>query len=139
MSLARSGEYSAAASTVNVSYQTILAHRKSNPEFALACKQAEGELDEKMMEVVFKLAIEGVIETKFDPVTGKKISEKRIFNDKILLKWLGRRKPEQWGAKIAVNATVESKVEHTVKIIAPKDLTKTSRNRMRDFLDTVEN
>ncbi len=132
--LAKNGEIVASAAVANVSRQLIYDCQNANPEFKAACKRAKGKLLEELVDVARKLAIEGLVEKQYDR-NGKELGEKRKYSERVLLKWLARVAPGEWGDKLRVDQKVTAKVTH--RTVKPKDLSPEGRAHVRGLLESM--
>lgn len=132
--LAKNGEIVASAAVANVSRQLIYDRQNSDPAFKAACKRAKGKLLEELVDVARKLAIEGLVEKQYDR-SGREIGEKVKFSERVLLKWLARVAPAEWGDKLRVDQKITAKVTH--RTVKPKDLSPESRAHVRGLLDSM--
>ncbi len=131
--LAKTGEIVASAALAGVARHTVYDRMKADPDFAAACKHARAVLLSRLVAVAEKLAIEGLVEEQFDR-NGKKIGEKRKYSERVLLRWLARAAPEQWGDKIKIDQKVSAKVEH--RTVKPRDLSPEGRAHVKGLLDS---
>ena len=132
--LAKNGEVVASAAVAGVTRQCVYDRQNADPEFRAACKAAKGKLLEELVAVARKLAIEGLAEKVYDRA-GKEIGEKVKFSERVLLKWLARVAPAEWGDKLRVDQKITAKVTH--RTVKPKDLSPESRAHVRGLLDSM--
>ena len=77
------------------------------------------------MRTFRKLAVEGVEKTTYDK-DGNVVAKTRVFSERLLLAWVKRHKPAEWGDKVQVDTTVTE-----VKQIAPQDIPRDARRKLR--------
>lgn len=126
--LEQSGEVTAAAAVAGISRQTAYDTARKDPEFAEACEAALGRLDAERLRVFRKLAIEGVEKRTYDK-DGNVSSVTRVFSERLLLAWIKRHKPDEWGDKVQVEQTVTDKRELSVR-----DIPREARLKLRAAL-----
>ena len=135
LALERSGEYTAAAASVGVSYSCALDYRNRHPEFEEACKRARGRLIGELMASVRKMAIDGITVEEVVGADGKSRVLKKRFSERVLLKWLSRLE-RKWGDKVQVEQSGTVQHVHAGRIEV-EQLTKEQRHAARRFLATL--
>lgn len=131
-SLADNGEWKAACAAAGITRQTAYFHHRENPDFAEACEAALGRLDTDILATARRLAIDGVDEPIFSK-TGEQVGTRKRYDTRILLRWLERRYPAEWGKKVQVDQNVSGTVEHR-GAIRPEDLSADQRRCVRRLL-----
>jgi hypothetical protein len=107
--LAELGNYGAAAAAVGVSYHTTLRYRKAHPEFQEQCDAAQLRLNRELVTAARQHCIEGMVVERVTDKNGN-VTEKRKYDTRVLLRWLARRMPEEWGDEKRVK--IEGEVQH---------------------------
>ena len=125
------GEISGAAASAGVSRQTAYATARADPEFADQCEHALGKLNLAKMEAFRKLAVEGVEKTTYDK-DGNVSSRTRVRSERLLLAWMKRHAPADWGDKLQVDKTVTTREEVSIR-----DLPLDAKRKLRIALDAV--
>lgn len=139
LELQRLGSIRAASSTLGISASTIRRHRASDPMFDAGCEQALSVLGKELISVARKLAIDGVERKTYDKF-GNVTRVERIHNERVLLRWLERLMPNEWGNKKQIDHTVDGKVEHKhTGAIKVEDLTQDQQRMARKLLQSDRN
>ena len=123
--LEHTGEVTAAAARAGVSRSCAYNTAKTDPEFADACEAALGRLDEERLKVFRRLAIDGVTKTTYDK-DGNVVAVTKVFSERLLLAWIKRHKPVEWGDKVQIDQTVTE-----VRAFVPQDIPKEAARKLR--------
>lgn len=91
--LAETGRRWAAEDAAGVARVTVDAHKKNDPEFEAACEEAADEYATSGLMKIESEALEGQLETRYDPETGAVVSEVRRFETRIREMFLKRHDP----------------------------------------------
>jgi len=126
--LEQTGEITAAAAVAGISRQTAYDTANREPAFAEAIEAALGRLDEERLRIFRKLAIEGVEKVTYDK-DGNVAARTRVFSERLLLAWIKRHKPQEWGEKIQVDQTTTERRELSVR-----DIPREARLKLREAL-----
>lgn len=132
--LQKLASHKAASAAVGVHYTTSWKWRKNEADFAEACDRALGRSYGELLAVARKLAIEGLVVETFDKA-GNVVSRKRVYSERILLKFLAKLDPAGWSDKVQLDS--KSTVEIRDKRIRAEDMTPGQRRAAREFLATL--
>jgi hypothetical protein len=92
-----------------VSYNTVRAHERNDPEFAGQLNQAQREGAELLHDVCFKAALEGSLEPIF--FQGKVVGHVRKYDSRLQIEFLRAHMPEKFktpGQNVNANLTPNS-------------------------------
>lgn len=91
--LARTGRRWAAEEAAGVARTTVDAHKKNDPEFGAACEEAADQYATRGLMKIETEALEGSLETRYDPMTGSVVSEVKRFETRLREMFLKRHDP----------------------------------------------
>lgn len=91
--LARTGRRWAAEDAAGVARTTVDAHKKNDPEFSAACDEAADQYATRGLMKIEAEALDGQLETRYDPETGSVVSEVRRFETQLRMMFLKRHDP----------------------------------------------
>ncbi len=137
--LERLGSYRAASASISISAATVLRHRKADPDFDDACEKALEKLTEKLVSKARELALDGALEQTFDR-EGRVIRERRRYSEKILLRMLAARDPENFSETKKIDHNHSGSIDHDHKgSIKVEDLSTEQQRAARTLLQTDRN
>jgi len=135
LALERLGELGPAAAAAGVSEPTVWRYRAKHPEFEEECAAALNRLGGDLLGVARLIGIKGLVEKSYDK-DGNLIREKTTYDTRVLLKWLARLYPDQWGDKIAVDQTTRQAAPER-EATKPERIPAEARAKLRDALDAI--
>lgn len=139
LELARLGSYSAACASSGIHTNTVLNHRKADPEFQVLCDRALNDLKQELITVARRLAIDGIEEKTYDR-EGRVIRTRTRYDVKVLLRWLASLDPINWSDVKKVETQISGKVDHEHSgEIKVEDMTKDQQRAARTLLKTDRN
>lgn len=120
--LSITGEKTRAARAARKDAKTIYRRRLADVDFADAEKEAMKIAADAHESEATRRAVNGITETRYDPKTGKKVSQRRVYSDTLLLRLLVRNETGSWreSSKIehggAVDFTAMTRAERMKKL-----------------------
>lgn len=108
--LSKHGQKTKAAKAAKVDPSTVCDRRNIDPEFAQDERRAMKAAAASWESEAVRRGVDGVItQTRFHPITGKKIGETRTFSDTILLRLLVKGETGSWrdSAKVEFAGSVD--------------------------------
>jgi hypothetical protein len=137
--LERLGSYRAASAAVNISIGTIHRHRRQDEDFAAACEKAMEKLTEKLVSKARELALDGTVEKTYDR-EGRVVRTRTRYSEKILLRMLAAKDPENWSETKKIDHTHSGNVDHEHKgSITVEELDTEQQRAARTLLKTDRN
>lgn len=102
--LAKGYSVTAAVETAGLARSTVYAWRESDPDFAKAWAEAEESGTDRLEDVAYQRATEGVLEPVYQG--GRLVGEVRKVSDTLAIFLLKGRRPEKFNDKVKAEVTV---------------------------------